>query len=85
MVIAFMSLYLTKELHFTMAQAGLVMGAYGLGSIIGSYAGGWITDRKMCTWSFVGSLALSGLLLIPLLFITHNFMQSLSSSLFTAW
>ena len=47
----FMSLYLTKELHFTMAQAGLVMGAYGLGSIIGSYAGGWITDRKMCTWS----------------------------------
>lgn len=71
MVIAFMSLYLTKELHFSMAQAGLVMGAYGLGSILGSYAGGWITDRKNVHVVLVGSLALSSLLLVPLLFITH--------------
>ena len=70
MVIAFMSLYLTKELHFSMGQAGIVMGAYGLGSIVGSYVGGWITDRKNVHNVLVGSLAISGLLLLPLLFIT---------------
>ncbi len=74
MVIAFMSLYLTKELHFTMARAGLVMGAYGLGSIIGSYVGGWITDRKNVHSILVVSLALSGMILLPLLFITDFYL-----------
>lgn len=69
MVIAFMSLYLTKELNFTMAQAGVVMGAYGMGSIIGSYMGGWITDRKNVHNVLVFSLFFSGILLLPLLIV----------------
>ncbi|MBK8700086.1 MAG: MFS transporter [Saprospiraceae bacterium] len=71
MVIAFMSLYLTKELHYSMGQAGLVMAAYGTGSIIGSYAGGWITDRRNVHGVMVYSLLVSGLFLVPLLFFTN--------------
>ncbi len=68
MVIAFMSLYLTKELDYSMGQAGIVMGAYGMGSIVGSYIGGWITDRKNVHNVLVYSLLVSGLLLLPLLY-----------------
>lgn len=45
MVLPFMSLYLTSELNFTLAQAGWVMSAFGLGSIGGSLLGGRLTDR----------------------------------------
>jgi predicted MFS family arabinose efflux permease len=70
MVLAFMSLYLTKELGFSMGQAGLVLGAYGTGSILGSYFGGWLTDRRGYYKILVFSLIGSGLTLLPLLFIT---------------
>ena len=46
MVLLFTSLYLTKELHFTIANAGLILSFYGIGSVLGSYVGGWLTDRR---------------------------------------
>src|SRR5215212_1533887 len=46
MVLLFSSLYFTKELHFSIAQAGFIMSFYGVGSVLGSYAGGWLTDRR---------------------------------------
>ncbi|MEM8526925.1 MAG: MFS transporter [Bacteroidota bacterium] len=45
MVLPFMSLYLTSELNFTLAQAGWVMSAFGLGSVGGSLLGGRLTDK----------------------------------------
>ncbi len=45
MVIPFMTVYLTQELDFSLAQAGYVMSCFGLGSILGSYLGGVLTDR----------------------------------------
>jgi predicted MFS family arabinose efflux permease len=45
MVIPFLSLYCTQELHFSIIQAGWVMATLGMGSIVGSMTGGWITDR----------------------------------------
>lgn len=39
MVLPFMTLYLTTDLGFSLTAAGWVMGAYGLGSILGAYAG----------------------------------------------
>ncbi|MEN0046696.1 MAG: MFS transporter [Bacteroidota bacterium] len=45
MVLPFMTLYLTSELDFTLAQAGWVMSAFGLGSIGGSLLGGRLTDK----------------------------------------
>lgn len=40
MVLAFLTLYLTNKLDFTITQAGAIFSVYGLGSIVGSYLGG---------------------------------------------
>src|ERR1700744_417847 len=45
MVIPFLSLYCTQELHFSVVQAGYVMATFGAGSICGAYFGGKITDK----------------------------------------
>ncbi len=45
MVLLFASLYFIKELDLSIAQAGLVMSFYGMGSVLGSFTGGWLTDR----------------------------------------
>ncbi len=40
MVLAFLTLYLTTKLGFSMPQAGAIFSVYGLGSVTGSYLGG---------------------------------------------
>ncbi len=40
MVLAFLALYLTNRLGFSMSAAGLIFSVYGLGSIAGAYLGG---------------------------------------------
>lgn len=45
MVLFFMMLYLTKDLNFTVTLAGELISMYGLGALIGSYAGGWLSDK----------------------------------------
>jgi|SRR6185503_14527581 len=45
MVVPFMTIYCVHQLHFTILQASIVMMLYGLGSIIGAFAGGKVTDR----------------------------------------
>jgi len=67
MVLLFTSLYMTKELHFTIAQAGLVMSFYGIGSVLGSYSGGWLTDRKNFFDIMLLSLTGSGMILLLML------------------
>jgi predicted MFS family arabinose efflux permease len=64
MVLLFTSLYLTKELHFSISQAGFIMSMYGIGSIIGSYLGGWLTDRINFFYLLVFSQVVSGLILL---------------------
>lgn len=44
MVIPFMTVYLTQERHFSLAQAGYVMSCFGVGSILGNLLGGRLTD-----------------------------------------
>jgi predicted MFS family arabinose efflux permease len=63
MVLLFTSLYLTNELKFSLALAGVVMSFYGLGSILGSFAGGWLTDRYNFFDVMVASLFTSGIIL----------------------
>ncbi len=67
MVLLFTSLYLTQELNFTIGQAGIVMSFYGIGSVLGSYIGGWLTDRKNYFDIMLISLISSGLILLLLL------------------
>jgi predicted MFS family arabinose efflux permease len=45
MVLPFLSLYLTRELGFTKIQTGYLLAMYGLGSVAGSFLGGWLSDR----------------------------------------
>jgi predicted MFS family arabinose efflux permease len=46
MVIPFMTIYLTQpSMGYTIGQAGLVMGIFGLGAICGGFMGGRLTDR----------------------------------------
>ncbi len=45
MVIPFLSMYMSTALHFSKTQVGLVLGCFGLGSVCGSWLGGWLTDR----------------------------------------
>lgn len=67
MVLLFTSLYLTKDLHFTIAQAGVALSFYGIGSVLGSYAGGWLTDRRNFFDIMFLSLIVSGCILLLLL------------------
>ncbi len=46
MVVPFMTLYLTSgHMNRTLSEAGIVMGMFGLGSVVGAYFGGKFTDR----------------------------------------
>lgn len=40
MVLPFMSMYMTQKLGATLSQAGVVLMCFGLGAIVGSFAGG---------------------------------------------
>ena len=77
MVLLFTSLYLTKDLKFTIAEAGIALSFYGIGSVLGSYAGGWLTDRKNFFDIMFLSLISSGLILLLLLVATSPFAISL--------
>lgn len=58
MVLPFMGVYLTTQLGFTLEQAGIVLSTYGVGTLLGSVMGGWLTDRfnsfKIQTFSLFG-------------------------------
>ena len=73
MVLLFTSLYLTNELHFSISQAGFVMSFYGIGSVLGSYTGGWLTDRRNYFDIMIFSLISSGLILLLMLVTTSIF------------
>jgi len=57
MVIPFLSVYLTQKLDFSLEQTGWVMASFGLGSLVGVYIGGYLTDRigyyKVQLWSLL--------------------------------
>ncbi|MFF5175352.1 MDR family MFS transporter [Micromonospora sp. NPDC000089] len=44
-VLIFLAIYLTRERGFSPAQAGLVLGLWGVGGAIGTTIGGTLTDR----------------------------------------
>lgn len=45
MVLPFLGVYMVDKLHFTIQQSGIVLSFYGIGSVLGSWLGGMITDR----------------------------------------
>jgi predicted MFS family arabinose efflux permease len=69
MVIPFLSLYLTKDLNFTLAEVGWVMTSFGLGSVVGSWLGGKLTDKIGSYKVMVRSLLTTGILFIGLQYL----------------
>lgn len=66
MVVPFLSLYLTKDLNFSLEQVGWIMSCFGLGSVLGSWIGGKMSDRIGFYTTMLGSLSVSGFLLVGL-------------------
>ncbi len=66
MVIPFLSLYLTESLHFSISNVGWIMSAFGLGSVIGSWLGGKLTDKIGYYKVMLFSLFFTGILFIGL-------------------
>jgi predicted MFS family arabinose efflux permease len=73
MVLPFMSLYLTIELGFSLPQAGFAMAFYGLGSMFGSFIGGWLTDKYGYHYVQLTALIGGALVLLPLLVVTNYY------------
>ncbi len=69
MVICFMTLYLTQHLHFGIREAGYVTAFYGLGSILGQYVGGHLTDRIGFYRVQILTLLFNGLILFIAVYI----------------
>ncbi len=70
MVIPFLSLYLRDSLDFTLKDVGWVMSAFGLGSVVGSWIGGKLTDKIGYYKVMVRSLLTIGILFVALQFLT---------------
>lgn len=67
MVLPFLTLYITgPELNRSLSDAGLVMALFGLGSMIGAYFGGRLSDKKGFYLVQVYSLFFGGLLFLLL-------------------
>jgi predicted MFS family arabinose efflux permease len=66
MVVPFLTLYLTRELGFSLGEVGWLLGAAGIGGIAGSYLGGKICDLVDARMVQIISLASSGAVLILL-------------------
>lgn len=70
MVLPFLTKYLKEDLGFSFGEVGWIMVCFGLGSFIGSWLGGKMTDKIGFYKVMVFSLMTSGLLFFVLQFIT---------------
>ena len=70
MVVPFLSLYLKEHLHFQLSHVAWIMSAFGLGSVVGSWLGGKLTDKIGYYKVMVYSLMTTGVLFIGLQFLS---------------
>ncbi|WP_339624601.1 MFS transporter [uncultured Winogradskyella sp.] len=70
MVIPFLSLYLKKDLDFSNDDVGWILAFFGIGSVIGSWLGGKLTDKIGFYKVISFSLFFTGLSFVALQYIT---------------
>jgi predicted MFS family arabinose efflux permease len=70
MVVPFLSKYLKENLHFSYSEVGWIMVSFGVGSLIGSWLGGKLSDKIGFYKIMLFSLFVSGIILIFLQYIT---------------
>lgn len=78
MVIPFLTIFLTDELNFTLGQAGAVMSAFGMGSVVGTFVGGQLTDKIGYYKVMFTTLFASGLVFISLQYFHDYWMWMLA-------
>ncbi len=83
MVLPFLTLYLTQKLHYSVADAGVVMAVFGVGAFVGTFLGGRLTDRFGFYYVQLFSLLFGGLALLLLQFVTHFYALCGSVFVFT--
>jgi len=89
MVLPFLGVYMVDHLHFTLSESGFVLSFFGIGAVIGSFLGGYITDRlgefRVQSFSLFASVVL--FCLMPLFTTVAGlaamiFVQSIISEIF---
>ncbi|PIR98806.1 MFS transporter, partial [Candidatus Collierbacteria bacterium CG10_big_fil_rev_8_21_14_0_10_44_9] len=70
-VIFFLSLYFVRDLHFSVAVAGLLIACYGVGTAIGGVAGGKLSDRYRPTIVSILGLGIMGVAFLILGHLTN--------------
>lgn len=70
MVLPFLSKYLKENLHFSYSQVGWIMVSFGVGSMLGSWLGGKLSDKVGFYKIMVFSLFTSGIMFFGLQYIT---------------
>jgi len=74
MVVPFLGVYMVKHLGFSLESAGVLLSCFGIGSVIGSSLGGWLTDKfghfKVQLFSLVGVIPM--FILLPELTTTTS-------------
>lgn len=70
MVIPFLSLYLNKNLNFSIPDIGWIMSFFGLGSVVGTWIGGKLTDKIGYYKVMFVSLVLTGIFFVLLQYVT---------------
>jgi len=70
MVLPFLSRYLNEELEFTLEDVGIILSFFGVGSLVGHYLGGKLTDKLGFYNVMSRSLFTTGLLFIALQYVT---------------
>ncbi len=61
MVLPFLSVYLKDEMSYSLQQIGIILSLFGVGSLIGSLLGGWLTDKVGSFWVQFCSLVFGGI------------------------
>ncbi|GAA4056450.1 MFS transporter [Flavobacterium chungnamense] len=70
MVLPFLSKYLNDDLHFSYEQIGNILVCFGIGSMVGSWLGGKLSDKIGFYKIMVLSLFVSGLMFFGLQYVT---------------
>lgn len=70
MVLPFLSKYLNEDLHFKLPQIGNILVCFGLGSMVGSWLGGKLSDKIGFYKIMIFSLFVSGLMLLGIQYVT---------------
>lgn len=80
MVLPFFSLFLIHDRGVSVTVAGQLIGLYGVGSIAGSYLGGWLSDRVGAVRTQRLSLLGSGVGFLAIIFVQH--LAALAAAIF---